>query len=123
MKSEPPLPCPTAQLNQSIPGQETNQSLSTLTLNPESVRETYHLGLKTWSRERNIFIPESKTKTHYLTLKLVSKKHKLPLESEPDKEICPGPKIRDTSLTAWGARPTERGRQLYDWGRLWGDWQ
>ena len=67
------------------------------------MRETYHLGLKTWSRERNIFIPESKTKTHYLTLKLVSKKHKLPLESEPDKEICPGPKIRDTSLITWGA--------------------
>ena len=39
----------------------------------------------------------------------MSKKHKLPLESEPDKEICSGPKIRDTSLTAWGAGPVNVG--------------
>ena len=73
-------------------------------------------------KETSLFL-NPRLKTRALPLKLVSKKHKLHLESEPDKEICPGPKIRDTSLTAWGGRPTECGWQLYDWGRLWGDWQ
>ena len=74
-------------------GAENQQSLSTLTLNPKPVKET-HPVFETWVRKETSLSLNPGLKTCALALKLVSKKHTLPLESESVEEMCPGPEIR-----------------------------